>query len=574
MDKNILLIHERVDDIPLLIGVMQQLGLATVIDRHVHQHGHHQGLSTGWLVVVWLAYILSEGDHRKFNVQEWVMQHQQTLERLLGQTLRDTDFTDDRLTLVLERLSDTAIWQAIEADLWCATLGVYEIGVSGVRLDSTTSYGYHTPHEAGVMQQGHSKDHRPDLPQVKLMAAAAEPAGHVIACDVHSGQAADDPLYLPLIRRVHRLLAQTGMLYTGDSKMSALGTRAEIAAAGDYYLTVLSLRSEARHDIADWISAAVEGSQTLDLVWRDGDLLAAGYELSRPLSAAVNGQPVAWTERVLVVRSRAVAAEASQDLEQRLVKAEAALQHLTPPPGRGQRAYRDEAALQTAIAAVLARYDAASLLQVTWRRDEQAVTRYVGRGGPGPQRPTRTEVHGRYFITAVARDTAAIAAQQARFGWRIYVTNMPVARLALDQAVIHYRGGWCLERGFHQVKDRPLGLSPLFVWRDDQILGLTHLLTVGWRLLTLIEGQVRHGLAQAGATLSGLYEGQPQRVTDQPTARRLLKAFTRAQLTLTRITAGDDQLWHLTPLSPLLVAILTYVGLSETLYTCLALDSS
>jgi transposase len=325
MDKNILLMHERVDDIPLLIGVMQQLGLATVIDRRVRQHGHHQGLTTGWLVVVWLAYILSEGDHRKFNVQEWVMQHQQTLERLLGQTLRETDFTDDRLTLVLERLSDTASWQAIEADLWCATLGVYEIGVTGVRLDSTTSYGYHTPHEAGVMQQGHSKDHRPDLPQVKLMAAAAEPAGQVIACDVHSGQAADDPLYLPLIRHVHRLLARTGMLYTGDSKMSALGTRAEIAAAGDYYLTVLSLRSEARHDIAGWINNAVEGSQKLDLVWRDGDLLAAGYELSRPLSATVNGQPVAWTERVLVVRSRAIAAEASQDLEQRLVKVEAAL---------------------------------------------------------------------------------------------------------------------------------------------------------------------------------------------------------------------------------------------------------
>jgi transposase len=336
----------------------------------------------------------------------------------------------------------------------------------------------------------------------------------------------------------------------------------------------LSLRSEARHDIAGWINNAVEGSQKLDLVWRDGDLLAAGYELSRPLSASVNGQPVAWTERVLVVRSRAIAAEASQDLEQRLVKAEAALQHLTPPPGRGQRAYRDEAVLQTAIAAVLARYDVAGLLQVTWRRDEQAVTLYVGRGGPGPQRPSRTEVHGRYFITAVVRDTAAIAAQQAHFGWRIYVTNMPATWLSLSQAVCHYRGGWCLERGFHQVKDRPLGLSPLFVWRDDQILGLTHLLTIGWRLLTLIESQVRHGLAQAGAALSGLYEGQTQRVTDQPTARRLLKAFARAQLTLTRITAGDDQLWHLTPLSPLLVAILTYLGLSETLYTCLAHDSS
>ena len=47
----------------------------------------------------------------------------------------------------------------------------------------------------GVMQRGQSKDHRPDLPQLQLMAAAAEPSGHLIACDVQAGQCAEDPLY-------------------------------------------------------------------------------------------------------------------------------------------------------------------------------------------------------------------------------------------------------------------------------------------------------------------------------------------------------------------------------------------
>ena len=55
------------------------------------------------------------------------------------------------------------------------------------------------------MQLGHSKDHRPDLAQFKLMAAAAEPTGQLIATTVHPGDAADDPLYLPLIERVPHL---------------------------------------------------------------------------------------------------------------------------------------------------------------------------------------------------------------------------------------------------------------------------------------------------------------------------------------------------------------------------------
>lgn len=574
MDKNVLLSHERVDDIPVLIGVMLRLGLATVLDRHLRQHGHHQGLSSGWLIVVWLAYILSEGNHRKVSVQDWVNQHQHTLERLLGQTLRPTDFTDDRLTLVLKRLSCPEVWAALEAALWSASLSVYAVELTSVRLDSTTSYGYHDVQADGIMQHGQSKDHRPDLPQVKLMAAAAEPSGQLIACDVQPGQAADDPLYVPLLRRVWQVLGQVGLLYVGDTKMSALGTRATIADHQDYYLTVLSAQSEARHAIDGWIEAAIEGQQPLELVWGEEEWLAVGYELTRPLASRLNETRVAWTERVLVVRSRAVARERTADLQRRVAAAETALWALTPAPGPGRRVHRDEASLQTAVNTLLKRHDVAGLLAVSWRRDEQHVTRYVGRGSPGPNRPTRTDVTVRYFITAVTRDEAAIAAQVARLGWRIYVTNMPAEGLALAQAVRHYRGGWCLERGFHLVKDRPLGISPLYVTRDDQIMGLTHLLTLGWRLLTLVESQVRRGLAEAQATLSGLYEGQPKRLTERPTATRLLKAFARAQITLTSIQWGDTQLWHLTPLTPLLEQILTHLGLSVSLYTRLVENSS
>ena len=48
----------------------------------------------------------------------------------------------------------------------------------------------------GLFQFGHSKDHRPDLPQLKLMAAVAQPTSQMVACDVVAGNSADDPLYL------------------------------------------------------------------------------------------------------------------------------------------------------------------------------------------------------------------------------------------------------------------------------------------------------------------------------------------------------------------------------------------
>ena len=45
----LLLTHERVDDLPLLIGLMQHLRLPELLDMHLGNHGHHQGLRNGWL---------------------------------------------------------------------------------------------------------------------------------------------------------------------------------------------------------------------------------------------------------------------------------------------------------------------------------------------------------------------------------------------------------------------------------------------------------------------------------------------------------------------------------------------
>ena len=586
MTEKLALTHERVDDIPLLLGLERRLGLPGLLDRCLGNHGLHRGLSNGVLATTWMAFIGSEADHRKSTVQDWAERHHQTLERLLGQPIRSVEFTDDRLGIILRRLSRTAEWEALEEELWAKTVAVYDLdlGMTGVRLDSTTAYGYHTPTEDGVMQFGHSKDHRPDLPQLKLMAAAVEPSGHLLACDVWSGQCADDPLYQPLIARVRQVLGRTGLLYTGDCKMAALATRAEIVAHGDYYLTVLPLTGQTRAEFDTWVARAVHGGdpslgsgqalESVELLWDGERLLGAGYEFERQLTAEVERQTVEWTERVQVVRSRDLALQQAKQLTERLSKAEAALLALTPEPGRGKRQCHDEAALRTAIAEVEAQYRVKGLLQVTWRREEESVTRYVGRGRGGPNRLTRTEVTVRYVVTEVLRDEAAVTAQRQRLGWRVQVTNLARAKMTLAQAVIHYRGGWSLERAFHLVKDRPLGISPLYVRDDDQIIGLTRLLSLVLRLLTLIEIKVRQGLAETKETLAGLYEGQASRVTDRPTATRLLKAFARAELTLTRVGLGGQILWHITPLSVLLERILAYLDLPKSLYDSLAVNSS
>jgi transposase len=569
--------HERVDDIPLLIGLMQKLQLPEVLERGLGSHHLHQGISNGLLSCGWLAFILSAGNHCKVSVQDWAQRHQHTLETLLGQSLRPVEFSDDRLSIVLRRFHD-ADWEAMERDLWRATCEVYEIPIECVRLDSTTTCGYHTIEPGGVMQLGHSKDHRPDLPQLKLMAAAAQPSGLLLATDVHPGNAADDPLYLPLIHRVRVQVNRRGLLYAGDCKMAALEIRADIAEHQDFYLMPLPLTGQTQQLFPDWVNAVVAGEQVPELFYVTDDdgnesLFGAGYEFERPCQAMVADKMFEWVERVQIVRSFALAARQDAALEERLLLASDALRRLTPPVGRGQRQFRDEEALQSAVKVILERFRVTGYLSAHWERQERREKRYDVKGRPNAESPFHWEVEVRYQITQVTRLEEAIAEAKYRHGWRVQVTNLSKELFSVEGCVLIYNGGWSLERDFHILKDVPLGIRPLYVREEEQIIGLTRLLTIALRLLTLFEMTVRSGLADAGEELKELYEGQPNRKTGRPTGTRMLKAIGRMGIILTRVIVGTDSRWHITALPALLQRILELAGLSPLLYMNLATNT-
>lgn len=79
---------------PLIFDMARQLGLPEIIDKHLGRHGNHQGWAMrGWLAATWIAYILSEGDHRKSAVEDWARRRQLLLGDLTGETVREANST-------------------------------------------------------------------------------------------------------------------------------------------------------------------------------------------------------------------------------------------------------------------------------------------------------------------------------------------------------------------------------------------------------------------------------------------------------------------------------------------------
>jgi hypothetical protein len=80
--SDLVIITERVDDVALLIGQMVKMGLPEVLDRHIPRHWTQRGLSWGWTAVIWLASIVTEGDHRKVSVETYLKGMYHTLSYL------------------------------------------------------------------------------------------------------------------------------------------------------------------------------------------------------------------------------------------------------------------------------------------------------------------------------------------------------------------------------------------------------------------------------------------------------------------------------------------------------------
>jgi len=548
---------ERIDDIPVLMAQLDKMQVATMLDDYFPTQGNWQGLSLGTVAAVWLTFILSEANHRLSHVQPWAEARLKLLEGCLGQPVRALDFADDRLAAILDYLSRDQAWSEYERALNGRTLRVYALQPERVRVDSTTAKGYVEVSAEGLFQFGHSKDKRPDLPQIKINISALDPLGLPLTTTVVAGQQADDPLYVPEIKRGQQSLACPGVTYIGDSKMAASQTRAYVVKSQDYYLCPLPAVQVSRQELGELLEPVWSGQQPLSAVYRDDEKIAQGYEYTVPLQEQVEGETLEWTERRLVVRSLQLAQAQEQSLGARVRKALAAVATLTER-AQGKRRFTAEADVQAAVEKIVTRYQVPGLLTLTYRSEttERRVRAYA-------TRPESTPVEQSVTVTASLNEVALDEAKRS-LGWRVYATNQLAEQLSLEQAVLASRAEYLVEQAIGRLKGKALSLTPIYLETDQRIIGLVRLLMIGVRVLTLLEFRARQPLQHEGGKLAGIYPGNPKRATERPTTEMMLRAFEG--LTLTLMADATGRRAHVTPLSAVQQRILQLLGFSSDLY--------
>ncbi|MEM9219620.1 MAG: hypothetical protein AAGD25_35480 [Cyanobacteria bacterium P01_F01_bin.150] len=211
---------------------------------------------------------------------------------------------------------------------------------------------------------------------------------------------------------------------------------------------------------------------------------------------------------------------------------------------------------QSAVAAILKRYRVSDILMVEVLSQEHITHKRAYEDRPAcTLTPTTVSVTSQINSTAYEQTVR-------RCGWRVCACND--MNLSVQKVVYAYRTEYLIERCFGRYKGKALGLHPLFLASDERVKGLIRLLSIGLRVLSLLEFLVRSALKDQKQDLAGLYAGNPKRATRKPTAEHLLQAFKGITLTCVRINGVIE--WFLSPLTPVQQKILQHLCFDEEIY--------
>lgn len=552
---------ERVDDLPVILHWLKTMEIAEILDgKLMPPHQNRRGLSYGQLSVLFIAYVVSQSDHRLNQVEAWVSAHQQTLVAASGGQIGDKDATDDRLAELLSVLGGSEDLESIEEMMGRQVVRAYALPTEVARCDSSSFSVYHATEEGGtegaLLRYGYSKDHRPDLLQYRHALGTLDPAGIPLVSATLAGNGADDPMYYPFWQGLVSVIGHRDFIYIADAKASSYETRAKLNRANGLYCFPLPMSGQIPERLKQWV---LNPPSALGSIWLPSQTfeeppVCMGFEVS--LSNFWQADPdtyrYQWQERHCVIRSEALAQRQLQGLEQRLERTEQALSKLAAKPAT------DCCALQNQVQAILKRHHTAAFFTTTVV--SQQVTRHATPGRPSLKNPKPQHTFDQFTLEFHPLHTA-IAEAKTLCGWRIYVTNASGERLSLSQAVAYYREEWQLERGFHRFKRGALPALPIYLQDSQRIIGLMFLLTIALRVFTLMDFVVQQQLQTLQTSLSGLYAGNPTRSTSRPTAERLLAAL--GHITWYFFKDGSTEI---TPLNPLQEKILALMRIPVSIY--------
>jgi transposase len=536
--------------LPLVLGVLRHLEIATVIDRLVPLHPAHV-VSCGRGVEALVLAIL-DGDHALYRVGTRL--EERGMLSLLQPGLTRASLNDYRLGHILDALFAANLNKVFSAVALKALEG-YAIPTPWLHQDTTTIalYGAYEdePKADGAPRPayGHSKDGRADLKQVLLSLGVSGDGGIPLRVGLRDGNCSDR-VETPRAIEACLALGLDGVRgIVADRKASSRRTLGLCLEHGIGLVTLVPRTCAIRQELEAWGCQhtplpllAEKPGRTRDEAprrWR-------GQSVRRQVEVEYSDGRVAQEEvRFVVVHSSQLAQQQTHTYAAAQGKeAEAVADHVRQVHARWF------ACLPDAEAAIAEDEDRAperrGRRSHPWRyhtvRDHLVAdtrrTRRARRGRPAKTDPPTME--SGYRLTV---EVEALANPEEDTGWTVLATTVD-AEACPDADILqaYHNQNTTVEPGFRWMKN-PAAIRPVWLEKPERIAALAMLTVLGLLVYNVIQRQVRLYLRTHGQQIPG-----NKGMTATPTAAVVLALF--AHVALIQLGVDDQQVTQMYGVQP------------------------
>ena len=552
--------------LPLILGVLRRLEVATLIDRLIPPHPAH-GLSCGRGVEALVLAIL-DGHHALYKVGKRL--EERGMVPLLQPGLTRIALNDYRLGHILDALFAANLNQVFSV-VALKALEVYAIPTPWLHQDTTTImlYGAYADEpkspEAPHPAYGHSKDGRDDLKQVLLSLGVSGDGGLPLRIGLRDGNRSDS-VETPLAIEEWLALGLDGVRgIVADSKAYSRRTLGLCLEQGIGLVTLVPRTCAMRQALEAWgrqqpalpllvekpgrtqheaprrwhgqsvlRQVEVEDSEgriaheTLRFVVVHSSQLA--QQQTQAYTAAQAKEAAAVVEHIKHVQARWFACAADAEA------ASAEYEHR----GQGRRGRRPQAW----------RYHAVHYRVVADTRR----TRRARRGRPAKTDPPPTESGYRLAV-----EIEALSNSEEDNGWTVLATTVSAETCADAEILqVYQEQNTTVEPGFRWIKN-PAAISPVWLEKPERIAALAMLTVLGLLVYSIIQRQVRLYLRTHEQQLPG-----NKGLTATPTAAVVLALFT--QVALVHVWIDEQEVRQLSGVQPHHRLVCDALGLDASWY--------
>lgn len=552
--------------LPLVLGVLRRLEVATVIDHLIPPHPAH-GLSGGHGVEALVLAIL-DGHHALDKVGKRL--EERGMVALLQPGCTRAALNDYRLGHILDTLFAANLNRVFSA-VALRALEVYAIPTPWLHQDTTTIalYGAYAddPQTPGAPRPayGHSKDGRADLKQVLLSLGVSGDGGVPLRLGVRDGNHSDS-VEMPVAIEECLALGLEGVRgIVADSKAYSRRTLGVCLEQKVDLITLVPRTCAIRQALEAW------GQQqpALPLVLEKPGRTKAeaprrwhGQSVIRQVEVEYrDGRVTLAALRFVVVHSSQLAQQQTQAYTAAQAKeVEAVLAHVTHVQARWFACEAD-------AAAAIAEYEGRGQGRRgrrprPWRYHtvryrvvaETRRVRRARRGRPAKTEPPPTEAGYRLVV-----EVAALANLEEENGWAVLATTVPTETCADTEILQAYQEqNTTVEPGFRWIKN-PAAIAPVWLEKPERIAALAMLTVLGLLVYSVIQRQVRLYLRTHAQQLPG-----NKGLTAIPTAAVVLALF--AQVALVQLWIDDQEVAQLSGVQPHHRLVCDALGLDSSWY--------